>query len=45
MRALNPIKINVLAMVKTGDGGMKSSGHSQGVKYEGEGVGGIYQSG
>lgn len=45
VRALNPIKINVLAMAKVGDGGMKSAGHSQGVKYEGEGVGSIYQSG
>lgn len=45
VRALNPIKINVLAMVKAGDGEMKSAGHSQGVKYEGEGMGSIYQSG
>lgn len=44
MRALNPIKINVLTMLKAGDGGMKSASHSQGVKY-GEGVGSIYQSG
>lgn len=45
MRELNPIKINVLAVVKAGGGGMKSAGHFQGVKYEGAGVGSIYQSG
>lgn len=32
VRALNPIKIDVLAMVKAGDGGMKSAGYSQKVK-------------
>lgn len=34
MKALNPIKINVLAMVKVEDGGMKSAGNSLRVKYE-----------
>lgn len=34
VKALKPIKTNVLGLVKFGDGGTKSAGNSLGVKYE-----------
>lgn len=34
VKALNPIKTDVLAMVEVGDGGTKSAGNSLRVKYD-----------